>query len=182
LNYALLAYTGTVVVLLLLLVWLSSSRSRKPAEKELSLRQEREWRHISYLPQIKQALASSDYEFLSSRGPRGLAKRVKKERKRIAMKYLSALRTDFSRLLQFARVIAVMSPEVSIAQELQGFRLSLDFHFRYYLIYCRLLLGIAPLEALGSLSDMLSALTVRMEAAISELGERAALPTEMASP
>jgi hypothetical protein len=41
--------------------------------------------------------------------------------------------------------------------------------------------GIAPSQALGNLSNMLSALTVRMETAISELGERAAMATEFSS-
>ena len=103
-------------------------------------------------------------------------------RRRIALDYLSALRTDFEKLLHFARIIAVMSLDVAVAQELQGLRLNVEFSCRYHFIYFRLLCGIAPSEAVSNLSDMVSALTVRMETAMSELGERAALAAELASP
>ena len=155
---------------------------RRTPEVNSGLRQERDWRHISYLPQIKQVLAHSDFEFLSARGSQGLVKRVRRERRRIALDYLSALRTDFEKLLHFARIIAVMSLDVAVAQELQGLRLNVEFSCRYHFIYFRLLCGIAPSEAVSNLSDMVSALTVRMETAMSELGERAALAAELASP
>jgi len=72
-----------------------------------------------------------------------------------------------------------MSPNVAVAQEVQGLRLNLEFSYRYYLIYFRLISGIAPLEAIGNLSNMVSALTIRMETAMSELGERASLGAEL---
>ena len=181
-SYSLLAYVSIGAALLLALVWLSFSRMRRMPELNSGLRQERDGRHISYLPQIKQTLAPSDFEFLSVRGSPRLVRRVRKERRRIALVYLSALRTDFEKLLHFARIIAAMSPEVAVAQELRGFRLKVEFSCRYHLIYFRLLYGIAPSKAVSNLSCMVSALTVRMETAMSELGERAAFAAELASP
>lgn len=179
-NYSLLAYSGIGLLLLVLLAWLSLGKRREKPAVTLGARAEREWRHISYLPYIKQALASADTEFLAGRGSVQLAKRVKNERRQIALNYLRALRSDFDRLVEFARVLAVMSPEVELAQELQGLRLQFGFSYRYHLIYARLALGIAPSNALGDLSDMVSGLAMRMETAIAELGERAALAGEMA--
>lgn len=179
-NHSVLIFAIVGVLLLLALGWLYLAQRRsRPAEK-LNGRPDREWRHIHYLPHIKQALSPTDFTFLRERGSPQLAERVGKERRRIAIDFLQAMRSDFEKLLQLARVISAMSPNVEVARELQGFRLQAVFLYRYYLIYARLRLGIAPSKALGNLSDMVSALTVRMETAISELGERAALAAELA--
>lgn len=180
-SYSLLAFVGIGVALLAVLAWLSLSGMRWAPQAHLGQRPERESRHISYLPQIKQALGQADYDYLRARGPAGLANRVRRERRLIALKYLAALQSDFEKLQHFARVIAVMSPEVAVAQELQGLRLNVEFSIRYRIIYFRLLSNIAPASAINNLSDLISSLTVRMETAISGLGERAALAAELAS-
>jgi len=181
-SYSLLAFVGIGVALLAVLAWLSFSGTPRNSQADLGQRPERETRHISYLPQIKQALGKSDYEYLSARGPASVANRVRKERKRIALNYLVALRSDFERLQQVARVVAVMSPEIAVAQELRGLRLNLEFSVRYRIIYFRLLADIAPASAINNLSNLISALTVRMETAISSLGESAALAAELGLP
>ena len=117
--------------------------------------------------------------YLRERGHTALANRIRKERRRIALGYLACLRVEFERLLHLARMIALMSPHVAVAQEAQGLRLNFEFSYRYYLIYFRLVSGIAPLEAIGNLSDMVSTLTVRMQTAMSELGEQAVLGAEL---
>ena len=177
-NHSLLAFSGIGLLLLLLLAYLSFPRRGANSSVDLGTPPERDWRHIMFLPYIKQALAPADIAFLQARGSPALAQRIQKERRQIALKYLRALRTDFEKLVDFARVLAVMSPEVELAQELQSFRLQLGFAYRYQLIHARLALGIAPSNALGNLSDMVSGLTIRMEEAISDLGERAALASE----
>jgi hypothetical protein len=181
-SYLLVAFAGIGVALLAVLAWLSFSGTSRDSQADLGQRPERETRHISYLPQIKQALGQADYEYLSVRGPAGLSNRVRKERKRIALNYLVALRSDFERLQHIARLVAVMSPEIAVAQELQGMRLNLEFSVRYRIIYFRLLADIAPASAINNLSNLISALTVRLETAISNLGESAALAAELGSP
>jgi hypothetical protein len=181
-SYPLLAFVGIGVALLAVLAWLSFSGTPQDSQADLSQRPERETRHISYLPQIKHALGQADYEYLSARGPAGLSSRVRKERKRIALNYLAALRTDFEKLQHIARVVAVMSPEIAVAQELQGMRLNLEFSVRYRIIYFRLLADIAPPSAIDNFSNLISALTVRMETAISSLSESAALAAELGLP
>lgn len=180
-NYSLFLYSGAGLLLLLLLAWLSyTSRSTKPVDTPVS-GSERDCPHISYLGYINQALGGADIDFLQARGSPALAKRVEKERRRIALKYLRALRTDFDKLVDFAKVLAVTSPDVELAQELQSLRLQLGFSYRYNLIRARLALGIAPNNALVNLSNTISVLTVRMEAAISELGAQAVLGSEFSS-
>jgi hypothetical protein len=178
-NYSAAAFASIGVLLLLAIAWLAFSGTRRRAGVVRSGRREREGPHISHLPQIKQALANSDFVYLKDQGHPALAKRIRKERRRISLVYLDCLRVEFEKLLHLARMVAVMSPNVAVAQEVQGLRLNFEFSCRYYLIYLRLVSGVAPLEAIGSLTNMVSALTVRMERAMSELGERAALSAEL---
>ena len=174
-NYSVAVFASIGLLLLLVMAWLAFSATRKRPEVVRKESRDRECVHISKLPQIKQALADSDFMYLNERGYPALAKRIKKERRRIALNYLACLRVEFEKLLHLARMVAAMSPNVAVAQEIQGLRLNLEFSYRYYLIYFRLVSGVAPLEAIGSLSDMVSTLTIRMETAMNELGERAAL-------
>src|SRR5260370_10465559 len=105
---------AAVALLLLLLGCVARNPERKssgcsadPAPLEESGR-----RHATYLPVIRQAMAASDFEFLASRAPNGLARRAHRERQRIAMLYLADLRADFDDLLRLAPVVPVLSPEV----------------------------------------------------------------------
>ena len=181
-SYSLVSFTTITVILLLVLAWLTFTKVKRRPDADSRLRPDREWRHISYLPQIKQALAPADWEFLASCGSPRLLKRVQKERRRIARDYLAALRTDFERLVRFAQLVSTLSPELDVAQELRGLRLRSEFWCRYQLIRLRLICGVRPLEAISGLSDIVSGFTVRMEKAVSELGERAAQLSEFTLP
>jgi hypothetical protein len=175
-------YLILVALLLLLLGWaLRTPRKRGEISVGPATLEETGQCHVTYLPQIRQALAPADFDFLASRASAKLTRRVRKERRRIALVYLSAVQEDFHRLLRLARVIAVLSPEVSTAQESERLRLGVQFTLRCQMIRAELLLGLAPLPQLSGLSQMVSGLAVRMETAITELGERAALATELTS-
>jgi hypothetical protein len=167
------------LLLLLAMARLVFSAMRRQPRVVRDESRERECVHITKLPQIKQALADSDFIYLNERGYPALAKRIQKERRRIALNYLACLRVEFEKLLRLAHMVASLSPKLAVAQEVQGLRLNLEFWYRYYLIYFRLVSGVGPLKAIGSLSNMVSALTIRMETAMSELGERAALGAEL---
>lgn len=173
----------TVGILLFLLAWsLRAPRKRKALSLDpASSLQDPGRRHATYLRQIQRALAPADFEFLACRASRRVMRRVGKERRRIALAYLSGVQEDFQRLLKLARVIAVLSPEVGAAQEFERLQLGVQFALRCHMIRAKLLLGLAPLPQLSGLSNMVSGFAVRMEYAITELGERAALATELAS-
>jgi hypothetical protein len=94
---------------------------------------------------------------------------------------LSALREDFQSLLQMARAIAMLSPELAAIQEFERIRLTAKFAWQYQMIRWKLLAGIAPMPQLHGLSDLVSGLSVGIEAALKELGERAAAAAELAS-
>jgi hypothetical protein len=178
-NYSAAVFASLAVFLMLTVAWLAFSGTRRKAQVVRNINPQGECLHISNLPQIKQALADSDYLYLKGLGYPALANRMRRERRRIALNYLTCLRFEFEKLLHLARMVAIMSPNVAVAQEVQGLRLNLEFSYRYYLIYFRLVSGIAPLQAIGSLSNMVSALRIRLETAMSELGEQAALGAEL---
>lgn len=134
-----------------------------------------------HLPQIRQAMAKADYEFVSTRVSPEALRRMRQERRHVGLAYLSALRGEFDRLLQTARVVAALSPEVAAAQELERMWVTLRFYRRYRIIWMSLLLGYTPLPQMSDLSNLLSGYSVSLEAAIKELGERAALLGEIVS-
>ena len=74
----------------------------------------------------------------------------------------------------------MLSPELVAVQEFERIRLTATFTFRYGLIRIKLLAGLAPVPQLDGLSCLISGLSVRMETAMKELGERAALAAELA--
>lgn len=137
--------------------------------------------HATYLPQMGQALCAADLAFLASRGSAGLSRRVKGERAQIVLRYLSAMRKDFDRLIRLARVIAVLSPEVAPAQEWERLRMTVWFSVNCSLLTLRLRGGFEISSQLNGLSHRVSDLALRIETAMTELGERAALASELAS-
>ena len=107
--------------------------------------------------------------------------RVSRERRRVALSYLAALRQDFEELMHISRVIAALSPQIGVAQEFERLRLRVSFLWRYRVIWLSLRAGFAPLPQLSALSNLLSGYSVRLEEAMKEMGERAALVAEMVS-
>jgi hypothetical protein len=175
LSLSLILFFAFIGVLLLGLIWAAwGVRKHRnvladPRKLEVESR-----RHATFLPQIRQALAKEDDEFLSSRASRKVHRRAKRERRTVALAYLEALRGDFQNLLDIGKAIALLSPEVVAIQEFERIRLTTAFFIRYELIRFKLRAGFAPIPQLDGLSDLVSGLSVRMDAAIKELGERAA--------
>jgi hypothetical protein len=138
-------------------------------------------RHATYLSLIQQALSPADLDFLTSHGSSAMAHRVRKERRLVALNYLHHLRTDFHQLLCLARVIASLSPAVDAGQEFERLRLNFQFLCRYQMVRLGLSLGLLVVPQLSGLSQIVSELAVRMDSAMKELGERAALAAKLAS-
>ena len=173
---------GIVGLLLLLFLWAArGSKGRKARTVAGSFPEESRRSHVTYLSQIRQALGKTDAEYLAAVASKELQHQVARERRRIALAYLSELRGEYRRLVRLAKVIAVLSPEVVAMRELERLRLTIEFAWRFEWIRLTLLAGWAPMAQLGALSNLLSGLSVRLEAAMKELGERAAFAAEMAS-
>jgi hypothetical protein len=183
LNLTFLLLFGIVATLLLLLAWALRDPGKLPESGAIANAFERSDRlHVNFLPQIRQALDTADYEFLEGKGAPVLQRRVRRERRDVALEYLSSLRQDFQGLLRMARIIAVLSPEIVVVQEFERLRLTVKFLWRYEMIRMKLRVGFLSLPQLDALGNLISGLSVRLEKAIKELGERAALAAELASP
>jgi len=182
-SLTLLLLFAFVAGLLLLLAWaLRGPRTQaKPGAISKSF-ESGDRLHVNSLPQIRQALDVADYEFLGQKGGTALQRRVRRERRGIALAYLSALRLEFEDLLRMARIIAGLSTEIVALQEFERVRLTAKFMWSFEMVRMKLLLGFVSLTQLDALSNLISGLSVRLEAAIKELGEHAALAAELASP
>ena len=175
-------FFGIVAVLLVLLAWaLRTPRKRSVNQFDLTSLEQSGRRHATYFAPMQQALSRADTDFLVSRGSPKLAHRVKKERRRVVLVYLRALRSDFRSLLHLARALAVVSPEVGASQELERFRLAALFSCRYQMVLLTLHARLLAPPQLGGLSHLVSELAVQMEVAMRELGERAVLAGRLGS-
>jgi hypothetical protein len=182
LSLTLILFFGFVAILLLGLGWaLRKPQKRRKLQTDPRSLEEHDERHVTHLAQIRQALTRADYDFLSKNASGELQRRVRRERKGVALAYLAALREDFQSLLRMAGVIAVLSPELAAVDEFERLRLTAKFAWQYQMVRWKLLTGFASPPQLDGLSNLVSGLSVRMEAAMKELGERAAAAAELAS-
>lgn len=182
-NLTFYFFLAIIGFLLVLFVW-SLRGPRKfvsSADLPSTILQNIQGSHVSHLPQISRALAPADSEFASERIPRQALRKMRRERRQVALAYLSALRAELDQLLRFARVIAALSPQVAAGQELERVLLTLNFLWRYRMIRLGVRAGFAPLPQLRDLSNLLSGYSVRLEEAMKEMGERAALVAGMVS-
>jgi hypothetical protein len=175
-------FCGIVAALLLVLGWALRAPGKSARGKfNLASLEESGRRHATYVALIKQAASPADIEFLAKRGSPEIVRRVRRERRRVALLYLTHLREDFQRLLRLARAVAALSPAVGSRQELERLWLSLEFSWRYQLIRAGFRYGLLPVPQLNSLSHIVSQLAVQMETSLKELGEQAAMAVQMAS-
>jgi hypothetical protein len=174
---------SAVAALLALLFWALGGPRQDDRARVCSLESIEEplRQHATYFGVIRQAMSEEDFEFLAARSPVRLVRRAHKERQRIALLYLADLRADFQRLLRLARVIAVLSPEIAASHEFERLRLSIRFSWRYQMVLLGLYAGLLLLPQLSGLSQIVGELAFRMESAMKELGERAAVAAELAS-
>jgi hypothetical protein len=177
-NTFLLVFIAVAILLVILLAWAVRPPRRTFASPDHIIERLCEKRHYSRLPQILQCLRPEDTDFLHSHGHDNLVARVRRERKRIALLYLNYLEEEYQLLLDATRVLAKVAPEVSALDEFQRFRLNMRF-----VLYCRYLrwrlrLGLSPWTVFGILGDMEGDITLRLEAATTSIGERAAIASE----
>lgn len=177
-SLPLILFITFALFLIVLLAWAVRPPKRISLSIDEVLNTLCEKRHYARLPQILQCLRQDDTDFLSAGGHRALATRLRRERKRIALRYLTYLQDEYQLLLETSRVLAKIAPEISMMDEFQRLRLSLRFMLCCRYLRWRLRLGLQPWGAFGILSDMEGDMTLSLEAATAHIGERAALASE----
>jgi hypothetical protein len=156
------------MVVLGLLLWLLRRRPNlnagrasleNAAEKVLAT-------HYRYFPQVRQALSPADTRYLLRRLPPRIAKRVLRERRAVARKFLAGLHQDFSNLERLARMVAALSPVVSREQEFERILLGMRFRVLYLWTWTRLSTGSVSLEPIERLAVLIGQFATRMERAM----------------
>lgn len=175
-SFALLFFVTLTLTLTVLLLWVVRSTSDgRISGAEIKSTETPGRQHLTYFPQMYQAIGGADFQFLRSRGSERLVRRVRKERRAIALRYLACLRAEFMKLWRLARVVAAMSPQVAAMGELERFRLGVVFNLRFEILRAKFVLGFPAVPDFRSLSEALSKLSIRLETAVNEVGERAAI-------
>ncbi len=123
-------------------------------------------RHYRFFPQVRQALSTSDEEYLDRVAPRDVAQTAHRERRAVARKFLAGLHEDFSSLERLARMVAALSPVISSEQETERLILGLKFRLLYAWVWLRLSTGLEPLQQLEQLTGLVGRLATRMEQAM----------------
>ena len=181
-SLAFYVFLTILALLFVAFVWsLRNPKGHTVPSPSSAIPQDLQGSHVTHLPQIRRALAPADLEFASKRIPREALRRMQRERRNVALAYLSALQAELQRLLRTARIVAALSPAVAGGQELERVVLTWNFLWRYRVIRLSVWAGFTPLPQISDLSDLLSGYSVRLEETIRKLAERAAMVAEMVS-
>ena len=178
-NAFFIVAVGFAVALAAVLVWALRPVHRRRRAGGLAVLESAP-QHLCNMGPIRQSQDPKDLLYVTKKGRRELAKRLRRERKNVALLYLDSLRSDFEQLLRIARVVALLSPEISTSHEYERLRLSALFRLRFGLVKFRFVFGDAAMPQLTSLGEMVTSLAIRMEAAMEALGERAVLAADVA--
>lgn len=170
-TVSLLLFFVLAVVLILLLAWALRPPPKTILTPEEALEALGAERHYARLPQILQALRKDDTEYLRQRGRPELLAQLRTERKRIALDYLNYLEEEFQVLLECARILATLAPELTATGEFERFRKSTRFVLCCRYLRWRLRLGLQPWGAFGVLSDMAGDMTLQLEATTARMAE-----------
>jgi hypothetical protein len=178
-TFFILAVVFALALVALLLLASRSSRRGRRRRGALAVLDSAP-QHLCHMGPIRRSQDGADLRYVASRSGRELARRLRRERHEVALLYLDSLRADFEQLLRMARVVALLSPEVSSSHEYERLRLAVQFRFRFQLVKLRLLFGDTAMPQVATLGEMVSTLAIRMETAMQALGERAALAANLA--
>ena len=137
--------------------------------------------HATYFSAICQAMSSADFQFLAHRAPAKLARRVHRERQRIAVQYAKHLRREFRGLLRLARIAGTLSPDARRVKKLERLRLATQFSWHYHILVFALYSGLLLLSQLQGLTTLVSHAAIRLDTVTKQLGERAVIASELAS-
>jgi hypothetical protein len=122
--------------------------------------------HYRFFPQVRQALSPTDARYLRRRLPPRIAKKMLRDRRAVARKFLAGLYEDFSDLERLARTVAALSPVLSREQETERLLLGLRFRLLYLWVWARLFTGSVSLEPIEHLAVLIGQYATRMERAM----------------
>lgn len=162
--------------LLGLLLWSASHRSsRTQSNLDQIDEQSLTCRHAVNFQHVRQVFESGDDQYLAERVDRALLRSVRKERRRVARKFLEGLREDFLRLEEVSSIVAVLSAEVDARHEWRRFRLAAEFRLKYAALRAKYAVGLATADSFLNLAWIVSSRAMELERAVAEIAASAAL-------
>jgi hypothetical protein len=126
--------------------------------------------HAPHFPQLRQALATLDADYLRRRSSGEIERHLREERRRIVVSFLSGLAEDFGRLERLMRVVREMSPAEPWNHQVQ--RAGRRFRFRVNYRIASLQSHSERLQStnrLARLTELVGNLSVQIEAGIARL-------------
>jgi HAMP domain-containing protein len=111
-------------------------------------------------------MSAIDAKYLNEKASPAVARKAHQERRAVARHFLTGLLEDFSSLERLARTVAALSPAISREQETERLMLGVKFRVLYAWVWLRLFIGLAPLEQIGQLTNLVGILATRMEGAM----------------
>lgn len=170
-SFVVVAFTVASAVALAAIGWLVL----KPLPKEASAGlvnniEELLPLHSRHFPQVRQALASADAQYVRRRASQETERMWREERRRILRSFLDGLAEDFARLDRLSRMVASLSPRFSRREEIERAWLSLRFRLNYRMTVLRISLG-GPGSAsqVSHMTELVANLSSRAEAAMTRL-------------
>jgi len=130
-------------------------------------------RHCLRISHIVQALHPEDTEYLRDTGQLALMQTLRRQRRRIALRYLDQLQEEFQELIEISRLLAVMSPELIGTEEMERWKLSLAFAANCAFLRWKLRLGLQPFSGFTLLSDLAISITRELDLASTRIAEAA---------
>jgi Na+-transporting methylmalonyl-CoA/oxaloacetate decarboxylase gamma subunit len=165
-----IAFAVLSLFLLLAIVWLVLKPLPKEAVQTEVTLEELVPMHSQHFPQLRQALASADVQYVRRKTSKEVERQWREERRRILQAFLDGVVEDFVRLDQLARLIASHSPHFSRREELERAWLSLRFRFGYRIMSMRIASGsLGSVRQMSRLTGLVGNLSARAEAAMARL-------------
>jgi hypothetical protein len=169
-NGLVIAFAILALSLLLAIGWLVLKPLPKEASQPDSTMEELMPLHSPHFPQLRQALASADAQYIRRRMSKEVERQWREERRRILQAFLDGLVDDFVRLDQFARLVASHSPHFSRREEFKRAGLSLRFRLGYRIMSMRIATGsLGSVRQMARLTELVGNLSARAEAAMARL-------------
>jgi len=138
-------------------------------------------KHVTNLSQIRQALDTKDFDYLSGRFESSKMRNFKKERRQVVLKYLAGLKEDFDRLMDTAQIVASLSHEVEAKEEWKRFKLASRFRLNYGMARIKFTTGSLAFPGLENLANIVSSLEIDLERVVTEITLSALTPGESGS-
>lgn len=179
----LLIFVGILVAGSLgLLLWTARNGASSRKQHEISsLPLDLNCKHVTNLSQVRQALDTKDFEYLSGKFESAKMRNFKEERRQVVLKYLAGLKEDFDRLMDTAQIVASLSLEVEAKEEWKRFKLASRFRLNYGMARIKFTTGSVALPRLENLANIVSSLEMDLERVMTEITLSSLTPGESGS-